>query len=50
MLVNAAQGVGAHTVQWDGRDALGRNVSTGLYLYRLEAGMNVVVKKMVFAK
>ncbi|MDA0746461.1 MAG: hypothetical protein O2954_08070 [bacterium] len=26
---------GAHAVQWDGRDASGRRVSAGLYLYQL---------------
>ena len=43
MLVNGAQAVGMHTVQWDGRDAFGRAVSTGLYLYRLEAGPNTAM-------
>ena len=50
ILVNTSQAAGAHSVMWDGRDALRRQVSTGLYLYRLEAGTNVVVRKMVFAK
>lgn len=50
VLVNRMQTRGVHAVQWDGHDAIGRQVATGLYLYRLQAGENVAVKKMVFAK
>ena len=49
-MVDAGQGAGMHSVVWDGRDALGRMVSTGLYFYRLEAGQNVAVRKMILAK
>lgn len=49
-LVNAAQVPGAYHVDWDGKDGFGRQVSNGMYLYRLVAGQNVVLKKMVFAK
>lgn len=49
-LVDATQVRGVHQVQWDGRDAFGRGVATGVYLYRLVAGENVIVKKMVFSK
>lgn len=31
---------GHHALIWDGRDAHGREVSTGIYLYRLSAGKN----------
>ena len=50
VLVNSAQAVGVHQVVWDGRDAFGRGVSTGLYLYRLQAESEVAVGKMMFAK
>ena len=50
VLVNSGQSQGAYSVAWDGRDHLGREVSSGLYLYQLEAGANVSVRKMVFAK
>ncbi len=50
VLVNTTQSQGAYTAVWDGRDHLGREVSSGLYLYQLEAGANVSVRKMVFAK
>ena len=49
-LVNATQSAGVQSVQWDGRDALGKLVASGLYIYRLEAGTKVAVRKMIFAK
>ncbi len=50
LLVRQFQPAGNYTVVWDGRDAAGRQVSTGLYLYRLQAGTDVVTRKMVMAK
>ena len=36
-LVNgAAQTTGTYTVEWDGKDQLGRMASTGVYIYRLD--------------
>ena len=49
-LVNAHQRAGAHTVRWDGRDDHGREVTSGLYLYRLETGQQRLVKKMILVK
>lgn len=37
---------GVHSVTWDGKDALGRAVASGIYLYRLEAGGVSVTRKM----
>lgn len=50
LLVRQFQPSGNYTVVWDGRDAAGRQVSTGMYLYRLQAGAEVVTRKMVLAK
>ena len=50
LLVRQVQPAGSYTVVWDGRDAAGRQVSTGVYLYRLQAGADVVTRKMVMAK
>ena len=36
-LVDAPMAAGSHQVLWDGRDARGRSVASGTYLYRLEA-------------
>jgi len=50
VLVNQYLPAGAHAIQWDGRDAIGRGVASGIYVYRLAAGDRVAVKKMIFAK
>ncbi|MDP6776981.1 MAG: FlgD immunoglobulin-like domain containing protein [Candidatus Latescibacteria bacterium] len=50
VLVDANQDVGYHSVQWDGRDAVGRQVTSGVYLYRLEAGENLAVRRMVLVR
>ena len=50
VLAQEHQDAGYYQVRWDGRDALGRTVSTGLYIYKLEAGPNVAVRKMILAK
>ena len=41
---------GHHSVTWDGTDAGGRDVSAGIYFYRLEAGTNQSTKKMIVLK
>lgn len=42
---------GYHTVTFDGKDAAGRELSSGVYLYRIEAGDRfVTVKKMLLLK
>lgn len=49
-LVNRHLTAGYQAVVWDGRDAYGRQVSTGIYFYRLEANGFTQSKKMVFLK
>ncbi|RMD86518.1 MAG: DUF4185 domain-containing protein, partial [Calditrichaeota bacterium] len=49
-LVDEFQEAGSHRVQWDGKDDKGRELSSGVYLYRLKAGGLTLVKKMVFMK
>jgi hypothetical protein len=41
---------GLHTAVWDGRDATGNEVSAGIYFYRLEAGLNEGLRKMILLK
>jgi hypothetical protein len=43
-------GGGRHTVVWDGRDASGRAVATGIYFYTLEAGSFRASRKMLLVK
>ncbi|MBI4725648.1 carboxypeptidase regulatory-like domain-containing protein [candidate division TA06 bacterium] len=38
---------GEHSVNWDGRDKSGKNVSNGVYIYRLQAGDISQTRKMV---
>jgi hypothetical protein len=49
-LVNEALGTGMYTATWDGRNANGQLVSSGVYLYRIQAGSFVQTKRMVFIK
>lgn len=44
------QVAGYYTVTWDGTDAFGRSVATGVYLYRIEAGEFVKAEKMTLIK
>ncbi len=49
-LVNDAQSIGAHSVQWDGRNQAGSMVASGVYLYRLSSGNHVEGKRMLLMK
>ncbi len=49
-LVHATQTAGWHSVQWDGRNELGEKVSSGVYIYRLTAGDQQAVRKMILMK
>ncbi len=51
LLVNKEMAPGTYTAQWDGRSVTGLSVPSGVYLYRLIAGENIVMtKKMVMLK
>jgi len=41
---------GPHTAVWDGKNGSGRAVSSGTYLYRLESGPVVQVRKMLLLR
>lgn len=49
-LVDGVTGAGTHTVTWEGVDASGRQVATGIYLYRLEVGRTVITRKMLLLR
>jgi hypothetical protein len=41
---------GRHAAVWDGRDSSGHEVAAGVYLYRLEAGADVALRKMLIIR
>lgn len=49
-LVNELLSASFYTVEWDGTNDLGKPVTSGLYLYRIEAGSFVQIRKMIFLK
>jgi len=49
-LVDEYQEAGDRSVSWDGKDERGREVTSGIYLYRLQAGEYSEVRKMVLVK
>jgi flagellar hook assembly protein FlgD len=49
-LINANQNAGAYSVRWNGRDNQGQSVATEMYIYRLDAGANVAMNKMLLVK
>jgi len=49
-LVNEEEFPGEYTVVWDGKDESGKEVSSGVYLYRLKAGDFSQSKKLVIVK
>ncbi|MFA5832821.1 MAG: T9SS type A sorting domain-containing protein [Bacteroidota bacterium] len=49
-LVNEQYDAGMYSVQWDGKNSLGKQVSTGMYIYQIRAGQFVQTKKMLLLK
>jgi hypothetical protein len=50
VLVDEHQSPGYKSVQWDGKDSQGKEVTSGIYFYRIEAGNFVQAKKMVLIR
>ena len=50
VLAEGRFGAGYHNLVWDGRNDRGELVGGGTYLYRLEAGEHVFIRKMVLIK
>lgn len=49
-LVEEQKEAGHFTASWDGRDARGQNVSSGVYLYKIQAGNKVDSHKMLLLR
>jgi len=49
-LVSGAHDAGFYRVNWDGKDAMGRSVASGIYFTRMQSGSFSNVKKMLLLK
>jgi hypothetical protein len=49
-LVNGVRPAGRHVVEWDGRNATGDGVSSGVYFYQITAGTFAMTKKLILIK
>ncbi|MGB7062690.1 MAG: C25 family cysteine peptidase [Candidatus Zixiibacteriota bacterium] len=49
-LVDEPKNVGDHKVIWDGRDDFGKDVASGVYIYRMRAGAFTEARKLVLLK
>ncbi|HMV27105.1 MAG TPA: T9SS type A sorting domain-containing protein, partial [bacterium] len=49
-LLNENRTAGYHNVIWNGRNATNQQVSSGIYLYRLETSQGVITRKMMLLK
>ena len=50
LIADERRSAGTHAIEWNGRDARGASVASGIYLYRLTAGKETVSKKMVLLR
>ena len=50
LLNNAVMAPGRHEIVWDGRDANGSTVSSGVYIYRLQTDEITSVRRMTLLK
>ncbi len=50
VLVNGTRPIGRSTVNWDGKDIHGRNVSSGIYFCRIDSGNFRDAKKLVYIR
>jgi len=49
-LLDEEMAAGTYRVSWNGQDAGGRTVASGVYLYRIQTGSFVATRKMVLVK
>ena len=49
-LVDGVQSSGNHTIVWDGKDNMSNQVSSGMYIYRLQTRGEIISKKMMLVR
>ena len=49
-LASSLREAGTYTLRWDGRDGEGRELASGVYLYRLQAGEQVETRKLLLLR
>jgi len=50
LVSNRAQPIGVYEINWDGTNQMGQSVASGIYIYRLQAGVFSKTKKMLLIK
>ena len=49
-LIEGPREAGTHTIRWDGRDDTGRELASGVYVYRLLGGEQVETRKLLLLR
>ena len=49
-LIDSPMQAGYHRTEWNGKDAHGRTVASGVYFYRLTVGKQTSTKKMILLR
>jgi N-acetylneuraminic acid mutarotase len=49
-LVDEVKSIGIYSIQWDGKDDTGKEVASGVYLYRLQTNQFMQVKKLALLR
>lgn len=50
LIEESNQAAGIHTARWNGRDDTGKQVASGIYIYRMQAGGRNEIKKMTLIR
>jgi hypothetical protein len=49
-LIKGTQATGSYNVSWDGKDESGKDVTSGIYFYKLRTHINEIIRKMLLLK